>query len=99
MCRGTPAAGYASPIAVDAAGVRQYVNYLSAGVAGIRASDGQFLWGNAATAGAPANCAAPVFFRDNVFVSSAYNAGGGVGALPPAITAQCRRLSSITPAK
>src|SRR5262249_19185408 len=37
-------AAYSSIIAADAAGQRQYVQFLSRGVVGVAAADGQFLW-------------------------------------------------------
>ncbi|HXY32603.1 MAG TPA: PQQ-binding-like beta-propeller repeat protein [Planctomycetaceae bacterium] len=72
---GNPAPGYASPLVADVAGTRQYITYTAAGVIGVRASDGQFLWGNNSTANTPANCTTPLLIRDYLFVSSAYNAG------------------------
>jgi hypothetical protein len=73
---GNPVPGYASPLVADVAGTRQYITYTGAGVVGVRASDGAFLWGNDSTANTPANCTTPLLIRDYVFVSSAYNGGG-----------------------
>jgi outer membrane protein assembly factor BamB len=75
---GSPAPGYASPVLADAAGTRQYITYTAAGVVGVRATDGQFLWGNNTTANTPANCTTPLVNRDFVFVSSGYNGGGAL---------------------
>jgi outer membrane protein assembly factor BamB len=80
---GNPVPGYASPLVGDVAGTRQYINYTGAGVVGVRASDGQFLWGNNLTANTPANCTTPLLVRDYVFVSSAYNGGGALIHLTP----------------
>ena len=42
----SPRASYSSPIAIEVGGVRQYVNYTHGGVVGVRASDGQVMWGH-----------------------------------------------------
>jgi outer membrane protein assembly factor BamB len=75
---GTPEAGYASAIAVTAAGVRQIVQIVSSGTIGLRASDGNVLWGNEGGANGTANCSAPVFFKDGVFSASGYGTGGAL---------------------
>lgn len=57
---GDPAA-YASVIIVDAAGVKQYVQFLQGGVVGVDAKSGKFLWRYDKTAsGSPANIPTPV---------------------------------------
>ena len=53
---GDPRTAYASPIVVDVGGVRQYVNFTSHSVVGIRASDGAFLWEERSSANSTANC-------------------------------------------
>jgi outer membrane protein assembly factor BamB len=53
-------AGYASIIAVDAAGRRQYVQFLEKGLIGVDAKTGQFLWRYSEIAGSPANMPTPV---------------------------------------
>jgi outer membrane protein assembly factor BamB len=75
---GNPVPGYASPLVADVAGNRQYITYTGAGVVGVRASDGQVLWGNNSTAHTPANCTTPLVIGDRVFVSSGYNGGGAL---------------------
>jgi len=72
-------AAYASPIAIDFDGQRQYVQLISNALVGFAASDGKLLW----QYDKPANrfgiiCATPLFHDGMVFASSAYGAGGGL---------------------
>lgn len=73
---GSPAAGYASAIAIEVGGVRQYVNFTSRSLIGVRASDGELLWENRLAANGTANCSAPVFWNNHVFYASGYGTGG-----------------------
>ncbi len=73
-----PPASYASAIVAEVGGVRQYINFTHAGVMGVRAEDGVFLWGNQASANGTANCSAPLFYDDYVFSSSGYGTGGAL---------------------
>ncbi len=70
-----PRAGYASPIAVDVGGVRQYVTFTSSGVVSVRSEDGRFLWADNRAANTTANCSSVVFYKDHIFSSSGYNTG------------------------
>jgi len=79
-----PASAYASPIVAVTGGTRQYINFLSRGVVGVKASDGQFLWGNDAVANANAICSTPLFIKDHVFASASYGAGAALIQLAPA---------------
>ena len=75
---GGDAAGYASPIVVEANGVKQYVNMLAKGLIGVDASTGAFLWRYDRTAkGSPANMATPVA-RDGHVYSAAPRTGGAL---------------------
>ena len=72
-------AAYASPIAIDFDGQRQYVQLISNALVGFAASDGKFLW----RYDKPANrfgiiCATPIYYDGMVFASSAYGAGAGL---------------------
>lgn len=68
-------AGYASAIVVQAGGVKQYVQMLQKGLAGLDAQSGKLLWRYDKTVqGSPANIPTPVA-RD-AFVYSATNRGG-----------------------
>ncbi|MBC7815298.1 MAG: PQQ-like beta-propeller repeat protein, partial [Planctomycetaceae bacterium] len=73
---GDPGPGYASAIAVEVGGVRQYVNFTAGGLIGVRANDGEFLWQNNSAANNTANCSAPVFFENHIFYGSGYSTGG-----------------------
>ncbi|HLQ45944.1 MAG TPA: PQQ-binding-like beta-propeller repeat protein, partial [Planctomycetaceae bacterium] len=73
---GNPPAGYASAIAIEVGGVRQYVNFTARSLIGVRAADGEFLWQNNSAANGTANCSAAVFHDNHVFYASGYGAGG-----------------------
>ena len=55
---GNPGPGYASAIAIDVGGVRQYVTFTARGVIGVRADDGEFMWQNTSAGNGTANCSA-----------------------------------------
>lgn len=75
---GGPSAAYGSAVAIDVGGVRQYAQVTGAGIVGVRASDGKFLWAdNHANAGGT-NCSSPVFDDGFVFSSSGYGIGGAL---------------------
>lgn len=74
----SPKAAYASPIAIEVGGVRQYVNYTHGGVVGVRASDGQVMWGQRDSANGTANCSTPVFHDGSIFTASGYDTGGSL---------------------
>ncbi len=69
-------AGYASAIAVDVGGVRQYVQFLAKGVVGVDAKTGKFLWRYDETKDPAANIPTPVFHDDSVFTSTSRNGSG-----------------------
>ena len=81
---GNPAAGYASPIAIDVDGVRQYAVFTSRGLAGIRARDGEPLWGDDSASNGTANCSTALFDDDHVFYASGYGTGGSLVKLSTA---------------
>jgi outer membrane protein assembly factor BamB len=70
---------YASAIAIEAGGVRQFVNFTASAVIGVRASDGLVLWRDDSSANATANCCAPVALDNLVLTASGY--GKGASAL------------------
>jgi len=74
----SPKASYASPIAVDVGGVRQYVNYTHGCVVGVRASDGRVMWGHRESSNGTANCSTPVFYDGSIFTASGYDTGGAL---------------------
>jgi outer membrane protein assembly factor BamB len=76
---GGSGAGYASAIAIDFDGQREYVQLTGKALVGVAASDGKFLWRYDRPAnGMGINCSTPVFHDGMVFASSAYGAGGGL---------------------
>ena len=80
--RGRPdmsAAAYASAIAIDFDGQRQYVQLTAKALVGVAASDGKFLWRYNKPANANGiNCTTPLYHDGMVFAASAYGAGGGL---------------------
>jgi outer membrane protein assembly factor BamB len=76
--KGGDAAGYASPIVVEAEGLKQYVNLLGNGLVGVDAANGAFLWRYDRTAkGSPANMATPLARNGHVY-SAAPRTGGAL---------------------
>jgi alcohol dehydrogenase (cytochrome c) len=75
---GGSGAAYASPIAIDFGGQRQYVQLTAKALVGVAASDGRFLWQYDRPANRMGiNCSTPIFHEGMVFAASAYGAGGG----------------------
>lgn len=74
----SPSAAYSSAIAVDVGGVRQYVNFTSAGVVGVRATDGAAMWGQRESSNGTANCSSAVFENNSIFTASGYGTGGAL---------------------
>lgn len=74
---GDPRPAYASAIAIDFDGQRQYVQFTARSLVGIAASDGKPLWRYTRVANGPGiNCATPIYRDGHVFASAAYGAGG-----------------------
>lgn len=72
-------AAYASAIAIDFEGQRQYVQLTANALVGVAASDGKFLWRYDKPANRMGiNCTTPLFHDGMVFASSAYGAGAGL---------------------
>ncbi len=75
---GSPNAAYASAIAIDFEGQRQYVQITQKALIGV-AADGKFLWQYKRAANSYGiNCTTPIYRDGRVFDASAYGAGGGV---------------------
>src|SRR5918999_2818300 len=70
-------AGYASAIVVNAAGRKQYVQFLSKGVVGVDAKTGQFFWRYSEAAKGPAQYFTPVARGEFVY-GGALGIGGGM---------------------
>jgi outer membrane protein assembly factor BamB len=76
-------AGYSSAIAVEAAGRRQYVQFLEKGLVGVDAGTGKFLWRYTEMTGTPANIPTPVA-RDNfVYNANPRKVAGALLQLKP----------------
>ena len=75
-------AGYASAIAVQGGGRRQYVQLLTKGLVGVDAKTGQFLWRYADAAKGPAQYFTPIAQGDHVY-GGALGVGGGLLRLKP----------------
>jgi alcohol dehydrogenase (cytochrome c) len=72
-------AAYASPIAIDFDGQRQYVQMTARALIGVAASDGKFLWRYDKPANRMGlNCTTAIYHDGMVFASSAYGAGAGL---------------------
>lgn len=73
-----PGAAYASVIAIDFEGQRQYVQLTASSLIGVSASDGKLLWRYDRPANRMGiNCSTPLFQDGLVFAASAYGNGGG----------------------
>jgi outer membrane protein assembly factor BamB len=77
-------AAYSSIIAANAAGRRQYVQFLDEGVVGVDAETGEFLWRYTQTSGGPANIATPVVRGNYVYSTNARRFGAGLVQLTAA---------------
>jgi len=76
---GGPKAAYASVIAIDFEGQREYVQFTQNTLVGVAASDGKFLWRYDPPANSHGiNCSTPIYHDGMVFAASAYGAGGGL---------------------
>jgi outer membrane protein assembly factor BamB len=76
---GGSGAAYASPIAVDLEGMRQYVQFTAKALIGVSAEDGVLLWQYEKPANSNGiNCSTPLLHDGMVFAASAYGAGGGL---------------------
>ena len=74
-----PKAAYASVIAIEFEGQRQYVQLTQKALIGVAASDGKFLWRYDRAANSHGiNCSTPVYHDGHVFAASAYGTGGGL---------------------
>ncbi len=76
--RGKDGAGYASMIAAELAGVRQYVQIIGRGAVGVDAQTGRFLWGYNRIANNVANIPTPVVQGNFVFVTTNYQTGSAL---------------------
>jgi outer membrane protein assembly factor BamB len=76
---GGPKAAYASAMAIDFDGQREYVQFTQSALVGVAASDGKFLWRYDRSANSHGiSCSTPLYHDGLVFAASAYGAGGGL---------------------
>jgi outer membrane protein assembly factor BamB len=76
---GSRGAAYASAIAIDFAGQRQYVQLTQGTLVGVAAADGKVLWKYDRVASRTGiNCSTPIYHDGQVFASVAYGTGGGL---------------------
>jgi outer membrane protein assembly factor BamB len=73
---GGDAAEYASVVAVEVGGQREYVQFVEKGVVGVEAQTGKFLWRYDATVEPGANILTPVVQGNKVFTAGSRSAGG-----------------------
>ncbi|MDA1231422.1 MAG: PQQ-binding-like beta-propeller repeat protein, partial [Planctomycetota bacterium] len=78
-----PQASYASPVVANIGKVKQYVIFTSKGICGVRAKDGEPLWGQDKSSNGTANCATPLVSNNYVFSSSDYGTGAELVELKP----------------
>ena len=76
--KGGDGAGYSSVVISEAAGVRQYVQFVGRGVIGVETETGRFLWGYNGVANGTANIATPLIDGNFVFASSGYDTGSAL---------------------
>lgn len=75
---GGDVAAYASAIAMDGGGRKQYVQFLDKGVVGVDAKTGKFLWRYDRTSTGPANIPTPVAHNGYLYSANARRFGGGL---------------------
>jgi len=75
---GRDGAGYSSVVVSNASGQKQYVQLVGRGLVGVRASDGQFLWGYNRVANNVANISTPIVRANWAFASTGYQTGSAL---------------------
>ncbi len=71
------AAGYASAVVFNAAGKKQYIQFLGEGLVGVDAETGKFLWLYDHTSqGSPANIATPICSDNCIYTGTHYTGAG-----------------------
>lgn len=75
--KGGEYAAYSSAVVAEAAGVKQYVQFLGTGVVGVDAKTGKFLWRYGATGKGPANMMTPVVKDGMVYTANGRMVSGG----------------------
>jgi len=78
-------AGYSSAIVVQAAGRKQYVQFLAKGLVGVDAKTGQFLWRYERPVAGAYQAATPIVSKEYVYAAAGGNAGAGLVRLVAAV--------------
>ncbi|CAA9400866.1 MAG: hypothetical protein AVDCRST_MAG64-1705 [uncultured Phycisphaerae bacterium] len=73
---GGDAAAYASVVAADIGGVKQYVQFLAKGLVGLDAKTGKLLWRYDKTGAGPANMTTPLVHDGIIYTGGGLNGGG-----------------------
>ncbi|MHB8972650.1 MAG: PQQ-binding-like beta-propeller repeat protein [Pirellulaceae bacterium] len=76
--RGKDGSGYATIVAAEIDGVRQYLTIIGRGAIGVAADTGKFLWGYNKIANGVANIPSPVVRDNHVFVTTSYKTGSAL---------------------
>lgn len=76
--KGGDGAGYSSIVISNGGGVKQYVQLVGRGLIGVRANNGEFLWGYNKVANGTANIPTPLVSGDYVFASTGYDTGAAL---------------------
>src|SRR5208282_2909040 len=73
-------AGYASIVAADVGGIKQYITVFGKelGLIGVDAKSGKFLWNYAKAANGVANCPTALVKGEYVFTATGYGAGAAL---------------------
>ncbi len=80
---GKDGAGFSSIVVTEAAGVRQYVQFVGRGLIGIDTRHGQVLWTHNELANDIANIPTPIVDHEYVFAANGYSAGSVLLKLSP----------------
>lgn len=78
---GGDVAAYSSAVVAEAAGRKQYVQFLDKGVVGVDAKTGAFLWRYDQTSKGPANIATPIVHEGYVYSTNARRFGAALAQL------------------
>ncbi len=74
---------YAATVVTNGGGVRQYVHFLSRGLASVAAEDGKLLWRYSRVSNGTANAPTPIVMDDYIFTTGGYGTGSALLKLAP----------------
>lgn len=84
--KGRDGAAYSSIVISNGGGVKQYVQLMGRGLAGVDAATGRFLWGYNRVANDVANISTPIVKGDYVFAATGYQTGAALVKLSKTAT-------------